>query len=488
MVPRAPLTVLVLLGVLIAGCGSADRDEIGIAFIGEESVLLDESLRLSPAAQHARAATAEGLVALDEKGEIVPAIAERWIVTDDGLSYIFRLRNSDWPDGTPITGEGVREELRSLLRRLEGTSLGLDLAQVSEIRAMTGRVVEVRLSSPAPDFLRLLAQPELGLIRHGGGAGPMRAAQGEGAAIFTAIEPERRGLPEEPDWKARHRTLRAATMPASAAVEAFEAGSVDLVLNGRLASLPLADTGPLSRGTVRLDGAIGLFGLRVVAAEGFLADPARREALAMAIEREALMTPFNVAGWAPTSRIVAEGLPGDQGTIGERWQGLTLEQRRAEARRRVSVWEAGADAEARVTVSLPPGPGSKLLFERLAADWREIGVATALVEPAEADLRHVDALARFADPRWYLNQLSCSLRRGLCSPEADVLVKEATAQADPRARAALLAEAEAELTALNAYIPLGAPVRWSLVRGDIEGFVENVWSFHPLFPLSQRPM
>lgn len=55
-------------------------------------------------------------------------------------------------------------------------------------------------------------------------------------------------------------------------------------------------------------------------------------------------------------------------------------------------------------------------------------------------------------------------------------------------RAALYAEAEAELAASNVYIPIGAPIRWSLVRGDIEGFQENRWNIHPLLPLALRPI
>ena len=76
-----------------------------------------------------------------------------------------------------------------------------------------------------------------------------------------------------------------------------------MVLDGRLASLPLADTGPLSRGTVRLDAAQGIMGLRVLNSEGLLADPARREALAMALERETLLAPFNIAGWTASTRL-----------------------------------------------------------------------------------------------------------------------------------------------------------------------------------------
>ena len=56
------------------------------------------------------------------------------------------------------------------------------------------------------------------------------------------------------------------------------------------------------------------------------------------------------------------------------------------------------------------------------------------------------------------------------------------------ARAALFAEAEAELAASNVFIPIGAPIRWSLIRGGVEGFEENRWSIHPLFPLALRPI
>ena len=156
-----------LLLALLASCGpSSAEGPVQVAIIGEPGSLTEEGVRLSPSGQHLRAATTEGLVALNELGEVIPALAERWIVTDDGLSYIFRLRNSDWPDGRQISANDVRQALRSDLSKLRGTSLGLDLGKVSEVRAMTGRVVEIRLTSPMPDFLRLLAQPELGIERN----------------------------------------------------------------------------------------------------------------------------------------------------------------------------------------------------------------------------------------------------------------------------------------------------------------------------------
>lgn len=479
-----------MAGALASCSFGADSGSIEVAFIGTPEVMFAEGIRLSPSAQQIRAARAQGLVRLDEQGEVVPGLAERWIVTDDGLSYIFRLQNMDWPDGSPLTGQSVRDRLVRMQRDLRGTSLGLDLEQVSEIRAMTGRVVEFRLASPMPDFLHLLAQPELGLLRDDAGTGPMALVRQEDEALLTALPPETRGQPEVPGWEEVVRLVRVRAMPAAEATEAFDDGAVDLVLNGQIQNLPLADVGPLSRGTVRLDAALGLFGLRVRSnGEGFLADAARREAIAMALDRRALLEPFNIGGWVATTRVVAPGLATDTGTVGERWSGSTIAARRAEAARRVSAYAGASGQEVTLKLALPRGPGSRILFEGLSSQLGEVGIRLERVDMGEtADLALIDSLARYGSARWFLNQFNCSLRRGLCSADADALVADAVQAREPALQADLLAEAEAELTRENVYIPIGAPIRWSLARGGVRGFTENRWSLHPLFPLSLAPI
>lgn len=473
----------------LAACGSGvDDQDVEVAFIGNGGDVFETGLRLAPAGQHIRSATAEGLVSLNDAGEVIPALAERWIVTEDGLSYIFRLRNADWADGTALTGANVREALLRNTRALRGTSLGLDLAKIAEIRAMTGRVVEIRLDSPMPEFLQLLAQPELGLRRNKQGTGPMMLTRQGDAALLDPIAPEFRGLAVDDEWDLRIRTVRVQVLTPEKAVEAFDSGLVDAVFNGTLPGLPLADTGALSRGTVRLDAALGLFGLQVTRDRGLLATASGREAIAMAIDRSNLLEPFNIGGWVPTTRIVAPGLPGDQGAIGERWGKMSLEDRQVEAARRVAAAAGTPGFSRKLVIALPAGPGSDLLFRELSADLLKAGLtlerASGSIVP---DLRLVDHLARYADARWYLNQFNCSLKRGLCSAEADDLLRRAARTSDASATAALLLEAETKLTAANVYIPIGAPIRWSLVRGGVQGFSENRWGLHPLFPLSQRP-
>lgn len=477
------------VALALTGCAPFGSDgPVEVAVIGEPGSLFEEGLRLSPAAQHLRAASQEGLVALDETGQVVPALAERWIVTDDGMSYIFRLRERSWPDGDAITADDVRDVLNGSLERLEGTSLGLDLAKVTDIRAMTERVVELRLSSPMPEFLRLLAQPELGIVKNGSGAGPMIVSRDEDQPLarLSALPPQERGLPRREDWAASSRTLAVRALPSALAIEAFSQGQVDLLLNGSLAAFPQIELGPLSRGTIQVDPAQGLFGLVFRSDSDVLADPDLREALSMALDRAALIEPFGLGGWQPSSWIIPPSMLEDQSLADTRWEGLSIEERREIAANRIAAWRAESGAEEIVLrVGMPRGPGSDLLFRGIARAWASIGVRAVQVLPgAGAELEWRDRLARYSSPRWFLNQFNCELEIGLCSEAVDEIVRASLTVTDPRAKRRMLAEAHAVLVAEEVFIPLGAPVRWSLVRGSVANYEPNPWGLHPLFPLS----
>jgi oligopeptide transport system substrate-binding protein len=209
----------------------------------------------------------------------------------------------------------------------------------------------------------------------------------------------------------------------------------------------------------------------------------------MALDRPQLIAAFNIGGWIPTTRLVAPGLPGDPGYVGERWSDRSIEELRAVAAGRVAGWRrANGGAVARLTLAIGRAPGLDLLFRELAAQLATVGVKLDRVrESAPADLVLVDRVARYAEPRWFLNQFNCTLKNGLCDADADYLVEQAMAEVDPVARATLFAEAEAALTLTNVYIPFGSPLRFSLVRAGVDGFAGNAWAFHPLPPLATIP-
>ncbi|MCW1383141.1 ABC transporter substrate-binding protein [Novosphingobium sp. KCTC 2891] len=485
---RSAVCVVLPLALLASGCGRGKEGPLPVALVGDEDSFQLAGARLSPAAQQLRAATVEGLVGFDSEGRVVPALADRWIVTDDGQSYIFRLRDGTWPDGARITADAAAVAVRKALAALRGTALGLDLSPVEEVRVMADRVIEIDLAAPVPDLLTLLAQPEMGLPHDKRGSGPMALKRDAEGAILTLIPPERRGLPAQ-DGFARHtRSLKIEVGPAGRAVARFNDGFVDAVLGGRIDSLPLAGVGGLTRGNVQLDPVIGMFGVMVDRAEGFLADAPNREALALAIDRSALLGAFNVGGWDPTTRIVSSDVEDDLGTVGERWAAMDMAARRAAASERVARWRAAAKAPPTLRIAMPEGAGSRLVLDRLTADFAAIGVKlTRVPEGQKAELRLVDSVARYGRATWFLNQLTCTVQKAVCNPAGDERLAEARLAKDPRERAALLGEAEAEITAANGFIPIARPLRWSLVRGGVTGFALNPWGWHPLPPLAVLP-
>jgi peptide/nickel transport system substrate-binding protein/oligopeptide transport system substrate-binding protein len=312
---RALVALIPGLVLALASCGADRRGALPVALAGDETAFQTAATRPSPAAQVLRAATVEGLVGFDAQGRVVPAIAERWIVTDDGLSYIFRLRDGTWPDGTPIDAPSVAAALRRARAALAGTALGLDLAPIDEIRVMTDRVVEVDLSAPLPDLLTLLAQPELGLPRTRLGSGPLGLRREGLVASLSPIPPEKRGMPAQDGSRAacarcmwKWKAWRSPPSASTTGWSTWRWAARSIAAAGRhhdaLARERAARSGD---GAVRLAGA---------ARAGLLADPLRREALALAIDRDGLVGAFGIGGWSGTTRLVSPEVPDSDGSVG----------------------------------------------------------------------------------------------------------------------------------------------------------------------------
>ena len=47
----------------------------------------------------------DGLTQMDADGAAVPAIAESWDISDDGLTYTFHLRDAKWSNGDSVTAQ-----------------------------------------------------------------------------------------------------------------------------------------------------------------------------------------------------------------------------------------------------------------------------------------------------------------------------------------------------------------------------------------------
>ena len=462
---------------LLAACDGGGSGRFDVIVVGDEKAALSPEPPFSPAADLLREATASGLVGLDAEGRVRPDLADRWIVTDDGLSYIFRFENAAMPGSEPLTAREVRAALREAIEALDGTGLGLDLTVIDGIYARTNQVIEIRLKTAMPEFLQLLADPALAL-RLEARQDRVLDLKADGSALTLSTYAENPRDAETMD-------LRIAG--PKEAVQRFQRGEARLLLAGGIDALPHVEKGGLLRGAIRLDPVTGLFGLAIADREGFLSRPSNREAISMAVDRQALIAPFGIGGWSPRTRLVPEGPLGTQQPAG-RWAALTMEERQNLAAQRVAGWVASEGAVAPLSIALPTGTGGDILFRRLSADLSRIGLGARRVKLDEdADLTLVDEVAWMDRPEWYLHRLDCKVTKGLCSQEADALVAQAIAEPDPATRQQLLAEATAALTDLDSFISFGPPIRFSLVRGGVDGFAVNRWGFHPLSQLFADP-
>ncbi len=481
-----PLYLLAIMAPALSGCGQDNTAPVDVVLVGDRAAALSDDGAMDPARAALTSATHEGLVDFDAEGRISPGLAESWIVTDDGLSYIFRLRIMRDDEDELITADDIRRLLSDAIDLQDDTALGLDLDAIDAIYARTSRVIEIRLKSPMPEFLNLLAGPELA-VQTGRGNPQVMVLDTDGTGEPRLLAP---ALPDSADNPFKNaEPLEMRILPPKEAVDFFQSGKAAVLLNGNVDGLPFVRMGGLLRGAIRLDPVSGLFGLALARRDdGFLSDPANREAIAMAIDRDALIEPFNIGGWVPTTRIVPAGLPDSASPPQERWQAITLEERQQLARRRVQGWSAADGAIPALSVALPPGRGGDLLFSRLRRDLAAIGLGLERTTNQDgADLWLVDEVARYRMARWYLNRLNCRISDAACNPDGDALVKEAMSEPDDARRAALMAEAEQLIAAENGFIPFGAPIRFSLVRGSVDGFAVNALGVHPLSPLALPP-
>ncbi|MBI0476926.1 ABC transporter substrate-binding protein [Sphingomonas sp. MA1305] len=466
-------TIAALLA--LAGCNQRpDSGAVIVSAIGPAPRAADPArVSLDTPTRLLLDATAQGLVRFDATGQIEPGLAERWIVIDDGTSYIFRLRPAQWADGSTVTAEQVVALLRRQLRPGSRNPLAPFLTAVDEIVVMTPQVIEVRLRRPRPDLLKVFAQPELALWRaRAGGTGPLRIARGSASPLLRpALDPGRADLDDQ-RTPGPEENVRLIGERAARAIVRFAAHDSDLVAGGTFTDWPLVGIGGIAPANIRIDPAAGLFGLSIERRTGFLADAANRSALSGAIDRGAA-TAAVMGGWDTADRLLPEQLDSAAPPALPSWSLLTLDQRREAARTRVAAY---ADGPVTLAVAVPTGPGGTLLYAGIAASLTEIGITARRVGPDEAaDLRLVDLVAPYDSARWYLAQ-ACRP----CSPDAEAAILAARDAPTLAERARLIAAADVALANDAAFIPLARPLRWSLVAMRLRQWRPNSRAWHPL--------
>jgi peptide/nickel transport system substrate-binding protein len=160
-------------GALLAGALTVLAADIGVAFAeGDLSIgRREDSNNLDPVKGTENvnlwvfANMYDVLVRVDRGGtKLEPGLAESWSISDDLLTYTFKIRDAKFSDGSPITAEDAAFNLLRIRDHKE-SAWGSSYAVVKDAKATDAKTLVITLSQPTAPFLAWLAMPSLGITQ-----------------------------------------------------------------------------------------------------------------------------------------------------------------------------------------------------------------------------------------------------------------------------------------------------------------------------------
>lgn len=467
------------LAFVVAGCGAREPDGARLAV-----TVIGTPWPGGLAARLEAEATQPGLIARNGSGAIVPGLASSWRFVDDNHSLILRLRPTKWSDGSDLGSNQIVAAFRGAAQRGEpalrhGGVAGAEAMATGKVPgakfgvvAPISRVVEIRLAAPSPLMVNWLAEPGLG-VTHTKITATLADYDASGPATARRLV-RRSGR----DSDAAHTSEIAITSTADSAgaIAGFSRGESDIVIGDGLAGLGEARTVARPQ-LLAVEPLWGVYGYVANTRRGPLADGALRKALHLGIDRAALAARVGLAVMAPAEGLLPPALAAPAPPAI-----MVARQARAAALR------IGA-RPIRLTLLLPPGRDHRIIADRVADDWRALGVTlaisevdaatiTARIKRGDFDLALTEASLAVPDPAALLWRWRCEARLA-CDPRADALLAKARA-APPAEAPALLAAAEAQWMLAPPMLPLLTALRWALVARSVEGWTPNPAGVHPL--------
>lgn len=175
------ILALMLVVMSLAGCGS--KTEEGAA-TPEKMVLrhnlnadpetIDPALNAAVDGATVLVNTFEGLMRLDEQDKAIPGMAEKYEISEDGLTYTFHIRDAKWSDGEPVKASDFEYAWKRALNPAtaadyaymlyyikNGEKYGANEASADDVavKALDDKTLEVVLEYPTDYFLELTAFP-----------------------------------------------------------------------------------------------------------------------------------------------------------------------------------------------------------------------------------------------------------------------------------------------------------------------------------------
>lgn len=171
------LLAIIMLGVFITGCSStatngASDKPIRFGQLSEPETLDPRKATGQPEMQFLLQMF-EGLTTYDDNNIAVPAVAEKWDVSQDAMKYTFHIRkDAKWSNGDPVTAQDFEYAWKTLLspdlgsryaemlfyvKNGEAYNSGKAKAEDVGVKVIDANTLEVTLEAPTPYFPQLTA-------------------------------------------------------------------------------------------------------------------------------------------------------------------------------------------------------------------------------------------------------------------------------------------------------------------------------------------
>jgi len=462
-----------------------------------------------------------GLTQHTADGQVIPAMAESWTTSEDGLVWTFNLRDTTWSDGTPLTAEdfvfalrriqdpAIASQYSSLLYIIKNAQ-ALNEARIAPeelgVRAIDDRTLEITLEQPAPYLLGLLTHYTTypvprHIVEQYGEAwvqpdnievnGPYKLVYW---VTGDQLVVEKNPAFYEADTLCFERVSYFELEDLAAVERRIEAGELDInnaFDGGRKAELDRRLPG-WARTTPGLLTTYWSFN----SSEAPFDDIRVRKALAMALDREYLVENVLTPGFVPAYSFVPPGINNYETDRPEvSWKALSRPERLAEARSLLEDAGYGPDNPFRFEYKHRSTDDNPKAAPVAQANWNEIAPwvdAQILRQDTKvlyADLRQSNFqvsdgawLADYNDPLNFLYLLDSETGQqnygNYANPEYDRLLEAASRERDLTVRAELFAQAEKIMLEDHPITPMWFQVTKNLVDPGLDGWAETAEDNH----------
>ena len=161
----ALVLLMTLLGTVLSGCGDgsaaetqksrADTNELVVGIAQDLDDSLDPHKTVKAGTREVMFNVFEGLMKPTPDGDLTPAIAERYEVSEDRMTYTFHLREGvQFHNGETVTAEDV---VYSIQRCAAATETGIVQVEafsvIEDLKAVDERTVSITISEPSNEFI-----------------------------------------------------------------------------------------------------------------------------------------------------------------------------------------------------------------------------------------------------------------------------------------------------------------------------------------------